>query len=98
MMTDNQRKLIEISKLYENLRDQMKEVSAALGDVTAAVAKESGLGTFFQDSDGTVFRVAKATGTYVPYKELVYERTRRHPKEKPGISLKDARDAGFDVK
>lgn len=97
-MTDNQRKLIELSKQYEALRDQMKEVSAGLNDATAAVAQEIGIGTFFQDTDGTVFRVAKATGTYVAYKELVYERTRRHPKEKPGISLKDARDAGFDVK
>lgn len=97
-MTDNQLKLIELSKKYETLRDAMKDISSALHDATTAVAHESGLGTFFQDNDGTVFRVAKATGTYVAYKELVYERTRRNPKEKPGISLKDAREAGYDVK
>lgn len=97
-MTDNQNRLIQISKKYEALRDAMKEVSAELTEVTALVAQETGLGTFFQDVDGTVFRVAKATGTYIAYKELTYERTRRHPKEKPGISLKDARDAGYDVK
>ena len=97
-MTDNQLKLIELSKKYETLRDAIKEVSVQLNDATTAVAKETGLGTFFQDVDGTVFRVAKATGTYVTYRELTYERTRRHPKEKPGISLKDAREHGFDVK
>ena len=97
-MTDNQSKLIQLSKQYEILREQMKEVSEGLNEATAAIAQESGIGTFFQDTDGTVFRVAKATGTYIAYKDLIYERTRRHPKEKPGISLKDARDAGDDVK
>lgn len=97
-MTHNQNKLIELSKKYETLRDVMKDVSVQLNDATTAVAQEIGLGTFFQDDDGTVFRVAKATGTFVPFRDLTYERTRRHPKEKPGISLKDARDAGYDVK
>lgn len=97
-MTDNQNKLIQLSKKHERLREVMKEVSAELNAATEAVAKETGLGVFFQDVDGTVFRVAKATGTFVPYKDLTYERTRRHPKEKPGIRLKDAREAGYDVK
>jgi len=97
-MTDNQLKLIELSKKYEVVKDVMKEVGAELEIATLAVAHEIGLGTFFQDVDGTVFRVAKPKGTYVAFKELTYERTRRHASEKPGISLKDARDAGYDVK
>ena len=97
-MTSNQSKLIELSKKYETLRGVMKDVSTQLNDATIAVAQETGLGVFFQDNDGTVFRVAKATGTFVEYRDLKYERTRRHPSEKPGISLKDARDAGYDVK
>lgn len=97
-MTNNQQILIKLSKQYEEQRDLMKAINTDLNEITAAVAKESGIGTFFQDNDGTVFRVAKATGTYIPYKDLVYERTRRNPKEKPGISLKDAREAGYDVK
>lgn len=97
-MTENQNRLIQVSKKYEALREAMKEVSVELEAATLEVAKETGLGVFFQDVDGTVFRVAKGKGTYVAFKEYVYERTRRHASEKPGISLKDARDAGYDVK
>ena len=96
--TASQRKLIQLSKQYETLKEAMKSISNELNEATLAVARETGIGVFFQDVDGTVFRVAKATGTYVAYKELTYERTRRNPQEKPGISLKDARDAGYDVK
>lgn len=97
-MTDNQRQLISLSKKYETTKEFMKQLSNELNEAIAAVAKETGLNVFFQDSDGTVFRVAKAKGTYVEYKDLIYQRTRRNPKEVPGISLKEARDAGYDIK
>ena len=96
-MTDNQSKLIAFSKHYEILKEQMKEARDNLDESVNAVAQEIGIGAFFQDADGTVYRVAKATGTYIAYKDLIYERTRRHPKERPGISLKEAREAGFEV-
>jgi len=97
-MTPAQQKLIELSKKYETTKEFLKGISKELDEAILEVAKETGVGVFFTDHDGTVFRVAKGKGTYVAYKDYIYERTRRHPKEKPGITLKEARDAGFDVK
>ena len=97
-MTESQAKLIEATKKFEAIKETYKAATVEVNELCQTVAKESGIGEFFMDdSDGTVFRVAKGKGTYVEYKEYVYQRTRRHAKEKPGISLKEAREAGFEV-
>ena len=98
-MTENQQKLIEATKKLEQFKETYKALQNEVDALCVEVAKESGIGELFVDpTDGTVFRVARGKGTFVPYKQYIYERTRRHSKEKPGITLKEAREAGFDIK
>lgn len=98
MMSNSTKKLIELSKQYEAIKEKRQAILDELEIVYKQVVEEVGLGTMFQDDDGTVFRVVKPSGVYIPYHEYKYERTRRHAGEKPGITLKDARENGYDVK
>jgi len=98
-MTENQAKLIQITKQFEAAKDQYKELSAQLNEACTAVAQETGLDVLFQDpTDGTVFKIERPKGTYVEFRQIGYARTRREGEKKGSISIKDAKDAGFNVK
>jgi len=76
----------EAKKLYEDYDNAVKE----LHDV-------AGMRYMFQDTQGTVYKVDKAEGTFVSFKEVEIKRTRRkHLGEKQGsLSLTDAKANGF---
>ena len=86
--------LVTLSLQKEKLKKEMEENNAKLEEVL----KGLGLGYMFQAQDGTVFRVAKPTGTYISFREIDYDRTRREGEKSGSLSLTDARNAGFEVK
>lgn len=86
--------LITLSLQKEKLKKEMEETNAKLDEVL----KGLGLGHMFQAQDGTVFRVSKPTGTYISFREIDYDRTRREGEKSGSLSLTDARNAGFEVK
>lgn len=64
----------------------------------AAVVEETGIGFMFQDPRGTVWSVSEWQGQMVRPKPFEVRRTRKvGEKGSFGISLKAARDAGFEV-
>lgn len=89
-----QNSVVELSLQKEALKKQMEEVSAKLEESLSLL----GIGHVFQAEDGTVFRVAKPTGTYISFKSIDYDRTRREGEKSGSMSLKDAQAAGFEVK
>ncbi len=94
-MTESQTKFVELEKRKIEYKEWLEE----LGKATQAVADEiGGVGKFFQDeSDGTVFKFVKPTGRFVYYEDVSYVRTRRTNEQKGTLSIKEAKEVGFEV-
>jgi hypothetical protein len=86
--------VITLSLQKEKLKKEMEEINSKLEESL----KSLGLGHMFQSEDGTVFRVSKPTGTYISFREIDYDRTRREGEKSGSLSLTDARNAGYEVK
>lgn len=88
-LTNAQRRLIaldlkkpEITAYYEELEQTV-----------AAVASEVGIDGYFAAPDGTVYKLVKATGTFVSFKQFAFERTKREGESRGTLSMKEAADA-----
>jgi len=92
-VTEAQKKFLELEKKKDEVKKYFDELQASC----EAVAKEIGLGTMFQDAQGTVYRIVVPEGRYVHFDKYGYERTRRGDEKSGSLSLKDARAAGFAV-
>lgn len=86
--------LVTLSLQKERLKKEMEDINSKLDEVL----KGLGLGHMFQAQDGTVFRVSKPAGTFITFREIDYDRTRREGEKSGSLSLTDARNAGFEVK
>ena len=93
-LTEAQKVFIDLDKRKEEVKKFYAEYDKAIADVVA----ESGVGAFFQDSEGTVYQTAIPKGTYVDYKQTTINRTRREGEKQGSLALKVAQDAGFNVK
>lgn len=81
----------------EKQKDECKVWLAELHEINQKLADVIGVGGYFQDDEGTVYKIVVPTGEFVHFKTIGYERTRR-PGEKHGsLSLKEAQEAGFRV-
>lgn len=92
-MTEAQRKFVALEKRKEEVKKYFDE----LKDATEAVAKEVGLNGFFQDTEGTVYKVVEPEGRFVNYEKISYVRTRRLDEARGSLSLKEAEAAGYNV-
>lgn len=72
----------EITKYYEELEIAVAEVEKIVG-----------LNGYFKASDGTVFKIVRPSGTFVSFKTLAYERTKREGEARGSLSVKEAKEA-----
>lgn len=94
MLTDAQRKFIELEKQKEHVKIFFEQLQEA----TEAVVREIGINGFFQDpSDGTVFKLVVPEGRFVKFEQVGYQRTRRSHEKRGDLSLTEAREKGFNV-
>jgi hypothetical protein len=92
MLTDEQKKFIEVSKKMENIKNELKE----LGTEVEELLKRIGVGKSFQDpEDGTVFEIIIPKGTFVSFKTVDYERTKRAGEARGTLSMARAKELGF---
>jgi len=93
MLTDAQKRFVELEKKKQEYRlffDELKEA-------TQDVANEIGIGGMFQDEDKTVYQIVIPDGKFVHYEKIGYIRTRRVDEKKGDLSLKKAQESGFTV-
>ena len=92
MLTDEQQKFLELSKRSESLRSELKE----LGSELEGLLKTIGIGSSFQDpTDNTVFEVVVPNGTFVSFKSVDYDRTKREGEKRGSLSMTRAKELGF---
>ena len=93
MLTENQKKYIELEKKkqeYKKLLEDFKKV-------TEDLSKEMGIGGHFQDAEGTVYQVHEADGKFVHFDKYEVKRTRRDGERAGSLSLTKAKDLGYSV-
>lgn len=74
-------------KAYMERRDQLaNELEATFG-----------FGYSWQDGEGLVYRVDPCNGTFVKFRRVAVNRTRREGETKGTLSLTEARDLGYEV-
>jgi len=94
MLTDQQQKIIELSKHRELLKEQLKESSEKL----EALLLEEGVGKSFQDpTDNVVFEIIVPKGGYTYYSHVGYDRTKREGERSGTLSLKRAKELGYNL-
>lgn len=90
----NETKLIALTKELEVLKDAYK----AKAKEVQALLEQFEEGAYLQDPiDKTVFKVIVPTGTFVEFRKIDYIRTRRTGEKRGELSLKEAKEAGFEV-
>ncbi len=92
-MTPSQTKFV----LLEKKKEEIKRFFDELNEAVAEVAKEVGVNGYFQDSEGTVYKIVEPEGRFVHYEKFSYVRTRRMDEKRGDLSLKEAEEAGFVV-
>ena len=92
-MTEAQKKFVELEKKKEEIKKYFDDLKNAV----EAVSKEIGIGGYFQDPEGTVYKVVEPEGKFVTYDKISYIRTRRMDEKRGDLSLKEAEEAGFTV-
>ncbi len=61
-----------------------------------ALAEERGVGHTFQDDEGIVYKVTVPAGTFVSFRAFGVDRTRRVGESRGSLSLKEAKELGFE--
>ena len=93
MLSETQKKFIELEKQKADHRKFFEDLKEA----TQAVADEIGLEKMFQDDEGTVYQTVIPEGKFVSFDKIGYVRTRREDEKRGDLSLKKAREAGFEI-
>jgi hypothetical protein len=92
-MTPVQRNFVNLEKQKEKVKEYFESLRKAVDELS----KEIGLNGYFQDEEGTVYKVVEPEGRFVNYEKISYKRTRRIDEERGDLSLKEAESAGFTV-
>jgi hypothetical protein len=92
-MTPAQTKFVSLEKK----KDEIKRFFDELNEAVTEVVKEVGVNGYFQDAEGTVYKMVVPEGKFVHFEKLSYVRTRRLDEKRGDLSLKEAEAAGFNV-
>lgn len=92
-MTPAQAKFVELEKKKAEIKKYFEELQNAVNELV----EEQGVGGYFQDVEGTVYKIVEPAGRFVKYERFGYVRTRRDDEKRGDLSLKEAETAGFIV-
>lgn len=82
----------------DSRKEEIKQYHEDLQEALAAVVEEVGVGGMFQDpSTSRVYEIVEPSGRYVFFDKLSYNRTKLGDEVKGTLSMKKAKDAGFDL-
>ena len=86
---------LKLSKRYEELKNEMKELKPLLQEEMTKI----GVGNHFQDPETkAVYEIVEPTGTFISFDKVSYNRTRLGDEKKGSLSFKKAEEMGYDLK
>lgn len=88
-----ERRIVALDRLGPVIKQYYEERRDALDRLIA----EKGLGHYFQDGEGIVYKTAEADGRFVYYERAEIRRTKRAGERAGSLSVKEATEAGFDL-
>ena len=80
------KRLVELSYKKDELKKQYEELNTELEGVLTYL----GVDSFFQDEEGTVYKVVVPKGSYISFKHIDFVRTRRGEEKLGTLSMKEA--------
>lgn len=92
-MTPAMQKFVELEKRKEDVKKFFDELQLA----TEELVKEIGINSFFQDNDGTVYKTVIPDGKFVHFEKVSYVRTKRPTEQRGTLSVKEAKEHGFNI-
>jgi hypothetical protein len=92
-MTEAQRRFVELEKQKESVKKFFEELKSSIEEVS----KEIGINGYFQDDEGTVYKVIEPEGKFVNFDRISYIRTRRPHEKRGDLSMKEAESMGFSL-
>ena len=92
-LTKVQKKFIELEKRKEEFKQFKKDLNEALQDLVGEV----GMNGHFQDEDGIVYQIVEPDGRFVYFDKLSYNRTKRTEEKRGSLSVKAAKELGYDL-
>lgn len=92
-MSPTIQKFLELERKKADWKAYLEELRQA----TNAVAAEVGIGNYFQDAEGTVYKIVVPEGRFVQFESVGYVRTRRGSEKRGDLSQKEAQEAGFTL-
>lgn len=94
MLTDEQKEVVRLSKEVELKIEELKQLNSKLDEALTVV----GLGSSFQDpTDNIVFEIVIPKGQFTSFRHIGYERTKRSEERAGSLSVKRAKELGFNV-
>lgn len=92
-MTETQKRLVELDKKKDEIRKYYEDLESTIHQLI----QEQGLNSYWQDEQGVVYKLVEAEGKYVKFDKYTYHRTKRPGEERGTLSMKEAREKGFNV-
>jgi hypothetical protein len=92
-LTGKQLRFLEL----ERRKDEFKKYQEDLETATAELIQEQGLNSYFQDEQGTVYKLIECPGRFIKFERFSVLRTKRPGEERGSLSVKEAREHGFQV-
>ena len=92
-LTTKQQRFVELERKKDEIKRFYEDFEKALSELV----EEQGIGSLFQDEQGTVYKLERCAGRYVKFDEYSYSRTKRPGEERGSLSMKEAREKGFNV-
>jgi len=93
MLNNLQLKLIELDRKKEEVKKFYEEYANTVN----ALVTQHGVGFSFQDYDGVVYQLVELDGKWINFERFGVERTRRPGETRGSMSLKKAKELGFNV-
>lgn len=94
MMTDKQKRFVELERRKDEIKKYYEDLSSAVNDLI----QENGVDCYFMDEQGIVYGIVEAEGKWIPYEKYTYVRTKRDGEARGSLSLKEAQERGFQIK
>jgi len=94
MLTQIHLKLIELDRRKEEVKKFFEEYKYAVD----ALVSQHGVNHAFQDDQGIVYQLVELDGKWVNFEKFGVERTKRPGEARGSLSVKKAKELGFNVK